>query len=139
MLKEGHFHNMRKMLHVELELSPEQDAKIEIIQKDFKHASHPIFKDIEERRKLMIKELSGTSPDTAVLYKLSDDIGNLHNRLKHEAFKRLLQIRAICNSQQIQKLNIITMKLLEPEGTPGKNTEGKWQSGEDRGRKKDKR
>ncbi len=124
--KQGHFHDMRKMLHVELKLSPDQDAKIEIIQKDFKIAIHPIIKEIKEKREAMTKELSVSNPDTSVLYRLSADIGNLHNQLKHEALKHLLQIRAICDTSQIEKLNIITMKLLETENLPG-------------GEKKDKR
>ena len=123
--KQVHFHEMRKMLHVELGLSPEQDTKIEVIQKDFKNAAHPIFKDLEEKTILMTKELSLANPDTSVLFNLSEDIGNLHKRLKHESLKHLLMIRAICNPQQIQKLNLITMKLLEPENIPGRKDDRK--------------
>lgn len=113
-----HFHNMSKMLHVELGLTNDQDAKIDTIQKAFKRANHPIFRELDHKRQLFCQELSKTTPDTVVLYQLSDDIGNLHNELKLEVLKHLLQIRAICDTQQIRKLNVITMKILEPEGPP---------------------
>jgi Spy/CpxP family protein refolding chaperone len=128
MPKQVHFHDVKKMLHDELGLSREQDIKIEFIQKDFKNSAHPIIKDLEEKRLIMTKELSAANPDTVVLFKLSEDIGNLHNRLKQVSLKHLLMIRAICNPQQIQKLNLITMRLLEPEGVPGKKEERRQKS-----------
>ena len=119
------FHDVNRLMHAELSLTPEQDLKIDSIQKDFRKINHPLFKEIEKKKEQMTEELEKQKPDTALLYQLSNDIGNLHNKLKHQALKNLLQIRSICNAQQIEKLNVITMKLLEPDGPPKKQEHSK--------------
>ena len=112
----GRFHNMGKMLHDELGLSPEQDIKFNAIHRDFFKVSHSIFMKLEDERILMVQELGKANPDTTLLYKLSDDMGILHALLKRETVNHLLRLRAICTPEQVQKLNILNKELIGPEG-----------------------
>ncbi len=113
--REGNFHSMRKMLQVELGLTHEQNVAFDSIQKDFKFHSHNLFRKIGDQRTLMMQELSKKNPDTSVLFSISDNLDQLHTQLKHEALHHMLRLRTICTEQQVQKLNIITMKMIEPE------------------------
>jgi hypothetical protein len=108
------------MLHDELGLTAEQDKKFEETHKDFKNVAHGIFDKLEAKRILMIEELSKPKPDTVLLFKLSEDIGNLHGQLKAETVRHLLRLRAICNNKQLQKFNSFNKELIGPEGPPRK-------------------
>ena len=100
----------------ELKLTPEQEK----INKESRHLYFKnirmIFDSLDRTNKLIIEELSKPKPDSTLLYRLSDQIGNLQAKWKHESIKNLLNLRSICTPEQIKKLNTINAELIGPGG-----------------------
>lgn len=100
----------------ELKLSTEQENSFKGYRKLFFQNTKAIFDSIEKRRVSMIEELNKPKPDSLVLFQLSNEIGELHGKLKKESIKNLLRLRSICTPEQVQKLNTINNELIMPEG-----------------------
>ncbi len=100
----------------ELKLTPDQEKTFKGFRHQFFQNSRAIFDSLEKKRIRMIEELGKPKPDSVVLYRISDEMGVLHARLKRETVKNLLNLRSICTPEQIQKLNTINNDLIGPEG-----------------------
>jgi Spy/CpxP family protein refolding chaperone len=100
----------------ELKLSPEQEKLFCESRKAFFDLSGPVFKAQEELRIKMIKELSSADPDTAVLYKISEEMSRNYLLIKQQTILHLLKYRAICTPEQRKKLDTIYHKIIRPEG-----------------------
>jgi P pilus assembly/Cpx signaling pathway, periplasmic inhibitor/zinc-resistance associated protein len=110
---------MEQFFRKELGLTPDQDKKASEFRKEFFKSAHAIFDSIEKKRIAMIEELSKPNPDTVVLYKLADEMGDLHARLKRGTIQNLMRLRSICTPEQVQKLNKLNKDIIRPEG-PGR-------------------
>ncbi|HEY4787083.1 MAG TPA: periplasmic heavy metal sensor [Bacteroidales bacterium] len=100
----------------ELKLSSEQEKLFKGFRHQFFQNSKVIFDSLEKKRIRMIEVMSSANPDSLVLFKISDDVGDLHSKLKRENVKFILNLRSICTPEQIQKLNTINKDLIGPEG-----------------------
>jgi Spy/CpxP family protein refolding chaperone len=100
----------------ELKLTPEQEKAFKVSRHQFFRNSRIIFDSLEKTNRLIIEELCKPQPDSAILYHLSDQIGNLHAKWKHESIRNLLNLRSICTPEQVQKLNTINAELIGPTG-----------------------
>jgi len=107
---------MDQFFRKELGLTPEQDRKASEYRKEFFKSSRVIFDSLEKKRIAMIEELSKSKPDTLMLFKLADEMGDLHAQLKRGTILSLLRLRSICTPEQAQKLIKLNKELIRPEG-----------------------
>ena len=105
-----------QMFKMELNLSDDQQIKFKKMHQSFYDSSRVLFGKLEEDRVLMVKELARPQPDTVALYRIADNMGILHARLKRETVNHLLLLRTVCNPSQIEKLNNLNNRLIGPEG-----------------------
>jgi hypothetical protein len=100
----------------ELKFTPEQEKIFKENRREFFENSKIIFDSLEKERIHMIEEFSKPSPDSVALYKIADQIGELHAQQKYETIRNLLKLQAICTPEQIQKLSTVYKDLIGPEG-----------------------
>ena len=109
----------RYFMH-ELNLTPEQEKFFCDSRKVFFDSAKHLFQAQETLRIQMIKELSTANPDTAALYRISEEMANNYFLLKKQTIKHLLKFREICSPEQRKKLDTIYHKLIRPEGPMGR-------------------
>jgi Spy/CpxP family protein refolding chaperone len=105
-----------QMLKKELGLSPDQEKKFKEFKTEFDQAITPVFDSLSKKRIAMVKELSKSKPDTAILYSLSDEIGMLHAQLKRKTVDNILKMKGICTPEQLTKFDSLSQRLIGPEG-----------------------
>lgn len=113
-----------QFLKKELDLTPEQEKAVKEFRGQMHKNSKVIFDSLEAKRILLLKEMEKSQPDTAILFKITDEMGMLHGKLRRESLKNLLNLRNICTSEQIVRLNKLNSKFFRPEG-PRRKPENK--------------
>ncbi len=105
-----------QMLRKELGLSSEQEKSFKEFRAEFEQITKPVFDSLAKKRIAMVKELSKSKPDTAILYRLADEIGFLHAQLKRRTVDNILKMKSICTPEQLKKFDSLNQRLIGPEG-----------------------
>lgn len=88
-----------------LQLTPEQEVLFRNEKDSFFASANLYFDQLEVKRLGIIKELSVSSPDTVALYKITDEMGQIHAKLKRQVVEHILKLRTYCNPEQLVKLD----------------------------------
>lgn len=92
-------------LKEQLKLTPEQEILFKNERDSFFASANLYFDQLEAKRLEVIKELSVPNPDTVALYKISDEMGQIHASLKRQVIDHILRLRKYCNPEQLVKLD----------------------------------
>lgn len=95
-----------------LALTPQQTTLFRNEKDSFFSAASLLYDQLEEKRQEMIHKLSTDQPDTAALYRISDEMGAIHVDLKRNVVNHLLKLRSYCNKEQVVKLDSLYNKLI---------------------------
>ncbi|NPA67529.1 MAG: periplasmic heavy metal sensor [Chlorobi bacterium] len=88
----------------ELNLNIEQHRKFRQFRQEFHAKANIITAEMQKKRNEMLNELAEENSDTAHLHKLAEELGDLHEDLKHLTFEYYLNMKSICNAEQKEKL-----------------------------------
>ena len=81
-------------------LTPDQISQFQNFNPAFRNNAMEINTELARLRREMLKEMSGSDPDTSRLNQLSDSIGFLHSQLKKLTYRYYLDFKAICRPDQ---------------------------------------
>lgn len=121
--KDERKHQAMQAFWKDLNMTPDQERQMKNLRKAFFQTSQGLFDTMEIKRQLLLNELAKPTPDTVVLYQIADEMGQLQTELKRNAIKHLLNMRAFCNDEQIQKLKMLNDQLIRRDGPPRKRRE----------------
>jgi Spy/CpxP family protein refolding chaperone len=76
---------------------------------------------IQDKKLEMMNEFTSESPDTAKLYKLTMDIGNLHAKMRRLSIDHFMSVKKICTPEQKTKLLELFRNMMKMEEGPGFN------------------
>ena len=107
-----------------LELTAEQTKTVEVIQAEFREKSEPLISQIKETRRMMLQELSKETPDTSLVNRYADSIGELHKQLQKAAAGQFLALKTVCNPEQCRKLSDMYFELYGCNAKEGKMMQG---------------
>ena len=99
----------------QLELNGEQLDEFRELNRSFNRTAWDITHELQSLRLKMVEELGNENPNIEKLDSISSDIGMLHKQLKNETIDYYLNMRAVCNEEQQQKLNEIFMSMLQQD------------------------
>jgi hypothetical protein len=103
-----------------LKLDKEQFEQFRVCRHAFQTKAWDITEELREKKIEFLEELDRKNPDTGKIQQISEDIGSLHKSLRMETGKYYLELKAICNDEQQQKLHHFFMQTFErPEMAPG--------------------
>lgn len=102
-----------EFLRQELQLTAEQYEQIKDIDKDAQEKYHIVLKLLCNARYRMLYEIAKPEPSVVELNKISASIGHLHQALKTQTFKHMLNLKKVCTPEQAKKLDDIFMEILE--------------------------
>jgi len=108
-----------KVFQKELSLTPIQSEKVCSINARHRNASEPISSALKEKRSELLEELSTDKPDTFLLRKYAEEIGDLQKELQMASIRQYLDLKGVCDSCQCQKLSSFYFQLYGSKG-PGK-------------------
>ncbi len=105
-----HNHDMKENFHRtppffrHLDLSEEQEQEMRKIRDDFMTTSSELEDEMDDIRN-ELSELLKTHPnDEEMMQKLTDSIGSVQSELEKSMFEHLRSVRALCNDEQLEKL-----------------------------------
>lgn len=96
-----------------LNLQPPQVDVFRELNRNFNRTAWQINHQLESLRVEMVREMGGDKPDRQRLGSISEEIGELHTRLKNETIDYYLSMKEVCNPEQQTKLNEIFLSVLE--------------------------
>jgi Spy/CpxP family protein refolding chaperone len=102
----------------ELSLTPIQSGKVCSINAQYRTVSEPISSALKAKRSELLEELSMEKPDTLLLKKYAEEIGNLQKELQIVSIRQYLDLKEVCDSCQCQKLSSFYFQLYGSKG-PG--------------------
>jgi Spy/CpxP family protein refolding chaperone len=108
-----------------LDLTEEQSKNVEAIQADFREKADPVIGEIRENRRLIVEELSKDVPDTSLVNRYANSIGELHKQLQKTAAGQFLSLKKVCNPEQCRKLSDMYYDLYGCKGQGEKMMHGK--------------
>ena len=108
--------NAQTIIRDELMLSPDQEKKYLVLNKDYDEKSFLITSEMETKRSEMLDELSQSKPNKEKLNNIAQDIGNLHTNLKKLTIENFLAMKNICDSNQCKKLRLLFNDMQKCEG-----------------------
>ncbi len=88
----------------ELNLTHEQHNRFRVFRQNFHKKANLITDEMQIKRKEIMLQLGKDVSDTVYLHALANEIGNLHEKLKHLTFEYYLDMKSICNKEQKKKL-----------------------------------
>jgi hypothetical protein len=107
---------MENFFRNELGFSPEQEKTANEYRNEAFKEMRVLFDSLEKKRTAIIDELGKSAPDTVLLFKMSEETGALHAKIRYNAVHQLLRLRSICTPAQVQKLNKLNNQIIRPEG-----------------------
>ncbi len=96
-----------------LGLRSEQVDVFRELNREFNRNGHQINGSLEQLRIEMVVELGKANPNREKLKTISTEIGALHSKLKTVTIGYYLEMKAMCNEEQQQKLNEVFMGMLK--------------------------
>jgi Spy/CpxP family protein refolding chaperone len=92
------------ILTSELDLNPNQNRDVETIISRSRQSSSGVVTALHEKRNELLEELTKDAPDTTILKRISEEIGEIQGRLMMNAVDQYLQLRDVCDPDQQEKL-----------------------------------
>lgn len=83
----------------------------------------------------MIDEMADEKPDNDKLNKISNDIGDLHSKLKKTTISYYMDLKSICDRDQQKRLHELFRVMADPEGNINSFGRGRGPQGMMRGRR----
>jgi Spy/CpxP family protein refolding chaperone len=98
-----------------------QAVQFDTLRADFGRKAKIIMNSIQEKKLEMLNEFTSENPDTAKLYKITHEIGNLHADMRRLSIDHFMSIKKICTPDQKAKLLDLFRNIMKMEEGPGFN------------------
>jgi Heavy-metal resistance len=95
-----------------------QAVQFDTLRADFGRKAKVIMNSIQEKKLEMLNEFTSETPDTAKLYQLTREIGNLHAAMRRLSIDHFLAIKKISTAEQKAKLLGLFRNLMNMEEGP---------------------
>jgi uncharacterized coiled-coil DUF342 family protein len=97
----------------QLNLTPEQVDHFRELNRDYNRTASEISRKLEIFRAEMVKEMGKPEPMQPKLDEITEEIGQLHTRLKKVTIEYYMGMKAVCDDNQKEKLNEIFRSMLK--------------------------
>ncbi|HPI37450.1 MAG TPA: periplasmic heavy metal sensor [Ignavibacteriaceae bacterium] len=97
--------NMENFLKQEMKLTEEQEESFKEIRSEHQAAIHDFNQKINEKRGELRNESFKSEPDTALIEKTVNEIGELNTEFERYMFEHFLSLRKILTEEQIDKFS----------------------------------
>ena len=106
---------MHRFIRDELKLSDEQFIQFKEVTITNMRKSHEIALELNKKRLDMINEIAKENPNPNTLDKIARDVGSLHYELKKTTISHFLELKEICNDDQLETLQKIFMQMIQKQ------------------------
>ncbi len=111
---QGEWQKPNRLEH-ELNLSPQQQEQFHELKREY-------FRDTKEHKaslqvlyRALMEELNSEQPDTNLLNRLAEQIGQLHTEQQKATFNHFLSLQKVCSHEQYQILQQNFMRHMGPQ------------------------
>lgn len=107
--------NHSRMMASELKLTPEQEIQFEELRNEYAEQNQFLRRELHERYRLIMTELSAAEPNNEFLDSVAKDIGKLHTEQQQATIQHFLKLREICSSEQYDQLQHLFKRMMSRE------------------------
>jgi Spy/CpxP family protein refolding chaperone len=100
-------HNPGDFLKKELNLTADQEKKMNEMRITHSDTLSVLAKMMQEKRKLLSGEMMKTNPDSTLLFKTCDEIGDIYAAIRKLNVIHYWQMKSICDTDQQKKLDSV--------------------------------
>lgn len=104
-------HGFEYYIKKRLNLDEEQFEKFQTMSEENMQSLWNIAHELSQKRDTLMKELSMEDPDTVMMKRLADEIGDLHTQLKKNTINHFMQMKKLCRPEQRDELNEMIMEM----------------------------
>ena len=98
-------------MSTELGLTPVQSEKVVKINADYRANAEPVSLKIKDLRNEILTQLESASPDTIVLKRITDTLGELQKEIQHSNIRQYLELKKVCTPEQALRLSALYRNL----------------------------
>ena len=106
---------MYRYLKDELKLSNDQFKQFKIINVSNKQKTQEIAIKLHNNRIIMVNEIAKLNPNLEKLDSIANEIGILHYQLKKNTISHFIELKAICNKDQQDKLQQLFIHIIQDQ------------------------
>jgi len=110
--------NVRHFLEQELRLTEEQAQQFEELRKQHFVETKAIHEEASQLKKTIMDELFASPPDTAKVESLAEQIGSKQTELEQLRFYHFLNLKSLCEPEQVEKFQALIHEIFQPPGPP---------------------
>lgn len=115
-------HDRGRHLAEKIGFDKAQAVQFDTLRADFGRKAKAILGTIQEKKLEIINEFTSENPDTAKLYKITHEIGNLHTNMRRLSIDHFMNVKKMCTPEQKTKLLELFRNMMKmEEGAPGFN------------------
>ena len=118
-----------KFFREQLNLTPEQVNQFRELNRTYNRSARDITMQLDDLRAEMVDEMANAEPNQQLLDTITINIGDLHTKLKKITIGYYMGMKAVCDDDQIIKLNEIFKSMLkqnEDVKLPGRQGRYGW-------------
>jgi Spy/CpxP family protein refolding chaperone len=109
---------LARFIDRELNLTPQQSAKVKAQQKNFFDQADVLHREIGELRKEMMEQLLKPSPDGARVDELADEIGAKETQMARLRFAHFQEIKSVCRPEQEKEFEVLIHDVIRKFAPP---------------------
>jgi Spy/CpxP family protein refolding chaperone len=98
-----------------------QAVQFDSLRADFGRKAKTIMNTIQEKKLEIMNEFTSENPDTAKLYQITKEIGNLHTDMRRLSISHFMNVKKLCTPEQKVKLLDLFRNMMKMEEGPGFN------------------
>jgi hypothetical protein len=118
-------------LFKELGFDDEQQKAFMESRERFRNDAQPLFMEIRKLNTDMMDEIVKENPDISKLDTISNQIGDLHRRVKQLTARHLLEVKSVATPDQKEKLGFFFRELISRDSGPmGKGMQHRYRHGQ---------
>jgi len=102
-----------KFFREQLDLTPKQVDQFRELNRNYNRTAHEITVHLEKLRTEMVEEMGKPKADMQRLDEITNEIGELHTRLKNVTIDYYMGMKTAADEQQKEKLNEIFRSMLK--------------------------
>ncbi len=110
--------NVRNFLQEELDLTDEQARQFEELRQQHFEQSKVIADANQQLKRALMEEVFAAVPDTAKMQELAGEIGAKQTEIETLRFNHFLELKALCQPEQLEKFQALFYEILPPTNPP---------------------
>ena len=107
-----------QFLQQELGLTDEQARQFEELRQEHFQESKPIVEAMQQLKRELLEEVFASAPESETMQNIAEQIGTRQAELETLRYRHFLELKSLCQPEQVQKFRALFHEISPPEAHP---------------------